>query len=472
MAQLTAPAATAGSAAREAARTYAIANHDRFVAELQALVRFPTVSAQPERALDLRRCARWLAGHLSRVGLKRATVVTTPGHPAVYADWLHAPGRPTILVYGHYDVVPAEPLDEWHSPPFAPMVRGQHLYGRGVSDDKGQFLAHVKAVESYLRTTGALPVNVVFLLDGEEEIGSPHLEPVLTANLRALAADAAVVSDTRILAIDRPAITYATRGALAVELEVRGPAADLHAGIFGGAVHNPLQALCELIAKLHGPGGRVTVPGFYDQVVPLPDRERAYLARTGPSDRAILASAGADRGCGEDGWTLYERSTARPSLTVNGLTGGYQGPGAKAVIPAVATAKLSFRLVPDQDPVEIARLFRHHLSALTPPTVRWALRTGLHAHPTTLDTQHPVVAAAARAYRAGYGADSVLVRSGGTLPAAGVLQDRLGIPTVLMGFALPDDRTHAPDERFHLTSFGRGVATSIAFLAEIGAAPW
>jgi acetylornithine deacetylase/succinyl-diaminopimelate desuccinylase-like protein len=451
------------------ALAYARTHGERFVAELKEFVRFPSVSAQPDRGPDVKRCAAWLADHLRRVGLEGVAVVPTPRHPLVFGQWRHAAGRPTVLIYGHYDVQPAEPLEEWRSPPFEPTVRDQDLYGRGACDDKGQMLAHVKAVEAYLHTSRTLPVNVKCLFDGEEEIGSRSLMPFLAANRRALGADVAVMSDMPILAPDQPAITYAMRGALSLELEVCGPERDLHSGLFGGAVHNPLQGLCEMIAALHDADGRVAVPGFYASVRRWSEQERAYMARVGPSDTHLLRDARARKGWGEPGHTLYERTTVRPALTLNGVTGGYQGPGGKAVIPARAAAKLSFRLVPDQQPREIERLFKEHVARITPPTLRTIVHTRFVANPALVNRRHPAMRAAAAAYRKGFGARPVFLRCGGTIPVVNTFQAVLGIPTVLMGFALPDDRMHAPNEKFHLPNFSRGIATCIWFLAEVGA---
>lgn len=280
---------------------YARTHRARFLAELKRLVRFPSVSAQPAHAKDVRACAAWLAEHLQRIGMHGVRVIPTPRHPIVYAEWKWAPGRPTVLVYGHYDVQPPDPLKEWMTPPFAPAVRGRHLYGRGASDDKGQLFAHVKALESYLQTARRLPVNVKCLFEGEEEIGSPNLKPFIERHRRALAADAAVMSDTRMLGPDQPALTYSLRGGLGLELEVAGPKRDLHSGTFGGAVHNPLQALCEIIAGLHDAEGRIAIPGFYDRVRRPDERERSYMATVGPPDARILADAGAGRAWGSPG---------------------------------------------------------------------------------------------------------------------------------------------------------------------------
>jgi acetylornithine deacetylase/succinyl-diaminopimelate desuccinylase-like protein len=451
------------------ALAYAQAHRPRFLTELKDFVRFPTVSAQPQHAGDIKKCASWLANHLRRTGLSHATVIPTERHPLVYASWGGAPGRPTVLIYGHYDVQPPDPLNEWRSPPFEPTVRGQDLYGRGACDDKGQMFAHVKALESLLRTTGRLPVNIKCLFEGEEEIGSPSLIPFVPRNKRALAADVAVMSDTRMLGPSRPAINYSERGALGLELEVRGPRQDLHSGNYGGAVHNPLQALCEIVAKLHDANGHIAIPGFYNSVRRWSGRERAYMVRTGPSDARILRDAEVEKGWGEQGFTLYERTTIRPALTVNGIVGGYQGPGGKGVIPARALAKLSFRLVPDQDPREVDHLFRRHIARITPPTVRSRVRTVSRAKPALINPNHPAMRAAAAAYRRGFGAAPLFLRSGGTIPVVSTFQEALGIPTVLMGFALPDDRIHAPNEKFHLPNFYHGISTSLWFLAAMSA---
>jgi acetylornithine deacetylase/succinyl-diaminopimelate desuccinylase-like protein len=447
---------------------YAARRQARFLAELKQLVRFPSVSSQPKHAVDVRRCAAWLAGHLRRIGLDRVQVVPTGGHPIVWAECRHAPGRPTILVYGHYDVVPADSPDRWQTPPFEPTVHAGNLYGRGACDDKGQLFAHIKALESYVRSGTHPPVNVKCLFEGEEEIGSPHLAAFIEQNKSALQADAAVVSDTRMLGPDRPAISYSQRGVLSLQWEVRGPAQDLHSGNFGGAVHNPLQALCEMIASLNDDRGRIAIPGFYGGVRDWSTRERDFMRRGGPGDRDILKDAKVARGRGEAGYTQYERTTIRPALTVNGITGGYQGPGVKAVIPARALAKLSFRLAPDQDPAEIEGLVRRHIARITPPTVKSTLRFFARAHPAVVDRRHPALRAAQLAYRKGFGAPAVFTRSGGTIPVVNTFQEILGIPTVLMGFALPDDRIHAPDEKFRLRNFFDGISTCIWFLAAAG----
>jgi acetylornithine deacetylase/succinyl-diaminopimelate desuccinylase-like protein len=443
----------------------------RALAQLCEFLRIPSISAQPRHAVDVRRCAIWLAQHLRQIGLPRVEVLKTPCHPAVYAEWLGAPGRPTLLVYGHYDVQPVDPLSAWRSPPFQPLVRDGVIQGRGSSDDKGPLFAHVKAIEFLLRRTGRLPVNVKCLFEGEEEIGSPSLEALLRRHRERFRADAAVISDTRMPGPDQPAVTTSLRGNLALELCVFGPRQDLHSGGFGGAVHNPVQALSEFLAGLHDAHGRITMPGFYDDVRIPGDAPRGYLRRHGPRDQELLEDAGVPAGWGEAGYTLCERATIRPALTINGIQGGYQGPGGKGIIPADATVKLSFRLVPDQHPGVIDRLFRAHAERVLPPTVRHRVRTLSRAYPVQMQVAHPAFRAARRAYQAGFGRSPVFLPSGGTVPVVNMFQEILRLPTVLMGFALPDDQMHAPNEHFRLDQFFKGIATCVHFLRALAALP-
>lgn len=440
----------------------------RFVSELRVFLGFPSISAQPRHVVDVWRCAAWLADRLRTIGMPRVSVIPLARHPLVWAEWRGVPERPTVLLYGHYDVQPVEPLAAWQTPPFRATVRGDYLYGRGASDDKGPLLVHLQALESCFRRLGRLPVNVICLYEGAEEIGSPGLQSFLVANRERLAADVALVSDTRIPAPGRPALTYALRGLLNLELLVAGPRRDLHSGGFGGVVHNPVQALCEILSSLHDGEGRVAIPGFYTRVRPPDPAERAYLRQVG-STPALLARAGrVERLWGEPEFSPYERTTVRPALIINGIAGGYLGPGPKAIIPARADAKLSFRLVPEQDPLEIARLFRDHLARVTPATVRSQLRIVSWARPAAVPLAHPAVQAAAAAYRDGFGTEPVFLPSGGTIPVVSMFRDVLGLPTVLMGFALPEDGMHGPNERVHLPTLFRGIATSARFLARLG----
>lgn len=455
------------SARERTPEEYTRSHAQRFVSELAALVRHPSVSSEPRHAADTRGCAAWLARHLRVIGLEDVRVWQTGGHPIVSGHWRHAPGRPTVLFYGHYDVQPSDPEHEWSTPPFEPTVRGDRLYGRGAADDKGQMFAHLKAIESWLRTCGALPVNVTCLLEGEEEIGSTHLPTFLGTHRELVAADAAVVSDMRIGGPDRPSLTESLRGALRLELTVRGPRADLHSGHFGGAVHNPLQALCRIVVQLQDARGRMAIPGFYDRVRDLSADERREMAAVGPSDRDILAAAGTAWGWGEPGYTAYERTTIRPALTITAVHSGHQGPGVKAVIPARASAILDFRLVVDQDPVEIDWLCRRFVARIVPPSVTVTLRTLFGASPVSTPRASSAVRAAAAAYRTGFGRAPVFLRTGGTIPVVHMLERMLRVPTVMMGFALPDSNQHAPDENLHLPTFFHGIRTSIQFLREM-----
>ena len=390
-------------------------------------------------------------------------------HPAVWAASPRIPGRPTVLAYAHYDVQPPDPLDAWETPPFQATLRYGHLHGRGTSDDKGPLMAHLKAIEAYLATSRRLPVNLVMLLEGEEEIGSPGLARLLADPGVTAGADVAVMSDTRMLGRRLPAISYSERGSVSLELEVRGPSEELHSGAFGGAVHNPIQALCKIVATLHDRRGRVAIPGFYDRVRRLPPAERSLMRRTGPPDAAILREAHVPAPWGEPGFSLYERTTIRPALTLNGITGGYQGTGPKSVIPPKASVKMNIRLAADQDPGEVESQVRAHVRSVTPATVHTTVRRlGSSAAPAVLQRRHPAMAAASAAYTRGFGAPPRFVRSGGTIPIVAMLEEHLGIPTVLMGFALPGDRMHAPNERFFLPNFLRGIETAIWFLAEVG----
>jgi acetylornithine deacetylase/succinyl-diaminopimelate desuccinylase-like protein len=444
-------------------------NHSQFVADLQTFVRFPSVSGQTQYANALGDCARWLSGHLREIGLEQVETIPTPRNPIVYGRWRSAHLQPTVLIYGHYDVQPAEPIAEWRSPPFGALVHGDYLYGRGSADDKGQIFVHLKAIETYLRSVGRLPINVKCIIEGEEEIGSPNPGTFIERNKAALAADVVVISDTLMAGLGRPAVTYALRGALSAEIQVEGAAADLHSGNYGGAVCNPMEALAGMIGHLHDASGRVAIPGFYDQVRTCSPGEREFMARNGPSDAQLLADMRAARGWGEPGFSLYERTTIRPALTLNGIAGGYQGEGPKAVLPAHAVAKLDFRLVPDQEPDQVAKLLKSFVTWITPPTVRSRVRIRASAKPIVVSRNHPAVRAAARAYVAGFGVNPIFRRLGGTIPVVRMLADTLNIPVVMMGFAAPQSQIHAPNERLYLSDFFKGIATSMHFLAEVGA---
>ncbi|HKF47382.1 MAG TPA: dipeptidase [Terracidiphilus sp.] len=441
---------------------YARRNRARFLGELKQFVRFPTVSNQQRRAADFKACAEWLAHHLSGIGLQ-ARILPTAHHPIVYASWLGVKRSPTILIYGHYDVQPAEPESEWTHPPFEPLVRGNRLLGRGASDDKGQLFVHIKAIESLMKADGRLPVNLKCIFEGDEEQGSPDLEAFVKRNHRALASDYGVISDTRMIAPNRPTIGYAQRGTVRFELELRGAHHELHSGNFGGAVANPLNGLCEMLASLDDAEGRIAVPGFYDDVRDWSDKEREYMAHAGPTDEDILHDAGVEEGWGEPGFSHYERVTIRPAITLNGIAGGYSGRGLKTVIPPRAIAKFSVRTVPDQHARAVVAQIRQHIERVTPAGLRAQLRILGATDPVVVDRQHPILRIAALACERGFGAKPAFVRSGGSIGGATVLKEVLDIPTVLLGFALPKDNVHAPNESFDLSNFFRGIETSIWF---------
>jgi len=448
---------------------YTRAHKADFLSELNEFLRIPSVSTQARHKPNMKRAANWLRGKLLSAGFPHAKVMSTPGHPIVYAEWLSAgPAAPTILVYGHYDVQPPDPLNLWRTRPFEPTLVGEDLFARGASDDKGQLYVHVKAMEAFKETTGAPPVNVKCLFEGEEESGSPNLDPFIRQHKELLAADVAVISDSRILAKDQPAIVYGLRGLAYVEVEVTGPAGDLHSGGYGGAVHNPIHALSAMIASLHDADGRITIPGFYDQVRELEAEERAELAKI-PFDRETwLRAAGVSADWGEPEYTIIERTSARPTLDVNGIWGGYIQPGAKTVLPSKAYAKISMRLVPDQRPAEIARLIQQYLQAIAPPTVSVQVRDLHGGEGAIVSRDSPAMKAAFRAYAAGFGVEPVFVRTGGSIPVVATFQKELNIETILMGFGLPDDNLHAPNEKVHLPNLYRGIETVIHFYNYLG----
>ena len=448
---------------------YAQHHRAEYVAELKEFLSIPSVSTQPDHAADTARAAAWLADALRRAGLEHVATIATNGHPLVYADWLHAgPTAPTVLIYGHYDVQPVEPLEEWHTPPFDPTVQDDYLYARGASDDKGQVYIHIKAVEAHLQANGRLPLNVKFIIEGEEESGGASLRAFIPENKSLLQADVALVSDTSMVSRNQPSIVYGLRGMCYMMLDLTGPSRDLHSGSFGGGVDNPLNALGHLISRLKDPDGHVLIPGFYDKVRPLTVEERQVLAQFPLAEGEWLAETGAPQAWGEPDYTLIERLGARPTLDVHGIIGGYTGPGGKTVLPSTVHCKLSMRLVPDQDPQEIAQLFRDYVQSIVPPTIRVSI-TGRGGSPATItDLSIPAMKAAVSAYEASFGVPPVFMREGGSIPVVGQFQEYLDLETVLMGFGLPDDRIHAPNERFYLPNYYRGIETSIHFLTAYG----
>jgi len=438
----------------------------RFEEELCELLRIPSVSADPALSDDVRRAAEWVAEQLGRLGLA-AEVIPTDGHPLVYAESPPVEGAPTALVYGHYDVQPPDPLEQWVSPPFEPTRRDGNLYARGATDDKGQMLTHVKSVEAWMQTEGRLPLNLKFIIEGEEEVGSEALEKYIVEHADRLACDCVVISDGGQFAPGRPAITYGLRGIAYYELHVSGPDRDLHSGSFGGSVTNPANALAGLLAALVDDRGRIQVPGFYDDVVPLTDRERKEFASLEFDEQAYFEQIGVTGATGEADYTTLERRWARPTCDVSGLWSGYQGDGAKTVLPATAGAKFSFRLVPDQDPEKITASLQGKLAELCPPGIELEL-IDLHGAPGVLvPLESPYVAAAAAAIEHGFGCRPVYTREGGSIPIVTVFHETLGADTLLLGWGQDDDNTHSPNEKFCLADFHRGIKASARLWEEL-----
>lgn len=453
----------------KSALAYADRHRERHLTELKAFLRLPSISAQPAFRGAMEETAVWLRDAMAEAGLDNTAIIETIGKPLVYGDWLHAgPEAPTVLVYGHYDVQPPEPLELWQTPPFEPTIIGDHIHARGAADDKGQLYIHVKAAQAYLQAEGRLPVNVRYIFEGEEESGGRGLAAFVREQGARLAADVALVSDSHILAPDQPALVYGLRGIVYLYLTLEGADRDLHSGSYGGAVDNPLNAMAHIIARLRDPDGRILVPGFYDRVRPLSTGEREALNRRPTTAATVMEETGAAAEWGEPGYTAVERMGARPTLDVHGIVGGYMGPGGKTVLPARAEAKISMRLVPDQDPQRVYELFRRYVESLAPPTMRLSMRNDHGAPATIVDLETPALKAAAAAYETTFGNAPLYIRGGGSIPVVGDFQTHLGLETVLMGFGLPNDRIHSPNERFYLPNFQRGIAAIIRFLAIYG----
>jgi len=452
----------------EAARQYSRAHAARFQSELVEMLRIPSLSGDPAHSNDVRRMAEWLAAHLRGLGLGNAAVMPTAGHPVVYGEYLGAgPGKPTVLVYGHYDVVPALMEDGWDTPPFEPVVKDGKIYARGATDDKGQLFIHIKALESYLKTAGSAPVNVKLLLEGEEEVASPNLRQFVEAHLDMLAADVCVISDSSMRVVEEPAITHSLRGMTYLEIEVEGPRVDLHSGFFGGAVHNPALALVEILARLYNPDGTIAVPGFYDDVVPLTAEERVMIAKTDLSEEQFREATGVPAVWGDSNYTIRERVSARPTLDINGLWSGWSGPGPKTIIPAKAGAKISSRLVGNQDPHKIFDLLKQYVESIAPPTVKVKLTLLTTGQPALIPFDLPEMQAAARAYEKGWGHSPVFTRGGGSIPVVADIVELLKVPVVMMGFGLDGDGLHSPNEHYTVAMFQRGIETAIVYLEEV-----
>jgi acetylornithine deacetylase/succinyl-diaminopimelate desuccinylase-like protein len=451
--------------------SYLDAHRDAFEDQLKALVRIPSVSAQPEHRDDVRKAAEFVRDDLKRIGFANASLVEfDSGHPIVYAERLDAPGKPTLLVYGHYDVQPADKdKDGWATEPFEPVVRNGNLYARGATDDKGQMFTHVKALEAWLATAGSLPINVKVLIEGEEEVGGANLEKYVAQHTAKLACDYAVISDTSQFAPGIPAVTYGLKGLAYFELRVQGANRDLHSGTFGGAVQNPINALATILASFKDDQGRIAIPGFYDAVLPLEDWERQEFAKLPFSEDAFRADLEVAEVAGEAGYSTLERKWARPTCDINGIWGGYSGPGPKTVLPCKAGAKFSFRLVPNQTPAQIAELVRSHIARIAPPGITWELEA-MHGAPAVLVEVKGSkgVEAAVKAIEAGFGTAPVFMREGGSIPVVGLFKEHLKVDTLLLGWGQNDDNLHGPNEKFSLADFHRGIKASAHLLGELG----
>ncbi|MBI2222453.1 MAG: dipeptidase [Acidobacteria bacterium] len=442
-------------------------NRDRYIDELKQYLAIPSISALPQHQGDLRRCAEYTAEELKRIGLENVRLIETPGNPVVYADWLQAAGAPTMLFYGHYDVQPVDPLELWESPPFEATVREGELYARGAVDDKGQIFMHFKAIEAHVKQNGRLPMNMKIILEGEEEVGSANLDTFVRDNKDLLSADVVVISDSPMFERGIPSICYGLRGLIYFQIDLRGTRSDLHSGSFGGAVANPAFVLAQILAQMKDRGGRIKIPGFYDEVVQLTEEERNEWKRLPFNETKYKKDLGAPRLFGETGYTTLERVWARPTFEVNGILSGFTGEGAKTVIPAVAMAKVSMRLVPNQDPDKIATLFEDYLKKVAPKTVELKITRMHGGKPWMAAFDNTFVQAAGRAIEQGFGKKPVFNREGGSIPVVSTFQEVLGLPSVLFGVGLPDENSHAPNEKLDLSNFHNGVISAAYLYEEI-----
>jgi acetylornithine deacetylase/succinyl-diaminopimelate desuccinylase-like protein len=442
-------------------------NADRYLEELNEFLKIPSVSTDPECKKDVNDAAEFVAGQLHAAGMERVEIFPTEGHPIVFGERAAQPDNPTVLIYGHYDVQPVDPIELWESKPFEPTVRQGELYARGAADDKGQVFIHFKSAEAFMNTVGRIPVNIKYLIEGEEEIGSPHLDPFIEANQKLLEADVVMVSDTAMFARGVPSICYALRGLIYFQLDLEGASTDLHSGSFGGAVVNPAFELARILAQMKDETGRVTIPDFYDPVRDLSDREHQEFARLPFHKAAYMKAIGIQEFSGEEGYSPLEQLWTRPTFEVNGLSSGFSGEGAKTVLPARAMAKVSMRLVPDQDPDQIADLFEGHVRRLAPSSVDLKITRMHGGKPWVASLEHPALLATARAIKKGFGKDPVFQREGGSIPVVATFAELMKIPSVLMGIGLPDENAHAPNEKLNLENFHGGIRSSAYFLDEL-----
>jgi acetylornithine deacetylase/succinyl-diaminopimelate desuccinylase-like protein len=446
---------------------YINVNRDRYVEELKEYLAIPSVSALPQHSADVRRAAEWTGQSFRDAGLENVRLIDTPGNPVVYGDWMKAPGKPTILYYGHYDVQPVDPVNLWTTPPFEATVRDGEIYARGAADDKGQVFMHIKAVEAHLKKAGSLPLNIKFFIEGEEEVGSVHLDDFVRSHKQELAADVVVISDSPMFDRGIPSICYGLRGLAYFQIDVRGTKSDLHSGSFGGAVANPAMVLSQILSQMKDRSGRIKIPGFYDDVRELSDAERAEWKKLPFNETRYRKELGAPKLFGESGYSTLERVWARPTFEVNGLLSGFTGEGAKTVLPATAMAKVSMRLVPDQDPNKVAELFEGYLKKVAPKTVDVKLTRMHGGKPWMTEFDNKYVRAAGRAIEQGFGKAPVFNREGGSIPVVSTFQQELGLPSVLFGIGLPDENAHAPDEKLDLENFHNGIIASAYLYNEI-----
>jgi len=450
---------------------YANQNQQRFLGELKDLLRIPSVSTLPQHKDDVRRAADFVANDMRRIGLENVEVIATKGHPLIYADWLHAPGKPTVLCYAHYDVQPPDPLNEWITPPFEPTERNQNIYARGAVDDKGQLWMEIKAIEALMKArNGKLPLNVKFIIEGEEEVGGESIADYVRKQKAKLKADFALVCDTELFAPDLPTLCVGLRGLVYTEIEATGPKTDLHSGIYGGAAPNPFFALIEIISKLKDSKGRILIPGFYKDVKsPSKDELKAWKRLPLNEEHYRKTEVGSKVLTGEPGYSVLYRTWARPTLEVHGMPGGFTAAGAKTVIPAKAAAKVSMRLVPNQDPDDILKRYTRHVKKLVPKGIDVDIKLYSKGPACVVGTDNRFIQAATEALHEVFKKDTVFIRSGGSIPVVTDFQDVLEIPSVMMGFGLPDDNLHAPNEKFHIPNFYRGIESIIRFFERLGA---
>ena len=443
-------------------------NSERFENELIDILKVPCISSDPEHVEDMVAMAEQLKVEMERIGLGNAQILPTDGHPAVYSEWLNAPGKPTILIYGHYDVQPVDPVELWDSPPFEPVIKDGKIFARGSADDKGQIYIHLKAIESLLTTVGSLPINVKLIFEGEEEIGSEHLTDLIEAHEEMLSCDYVIISDTPMFREGYPGITYGLRGLAYLQVNVRGTDTDLHSGSFGGLVKNPIHALIDILGKMKDEDGKITIPGFYDDVLPITKNEHDKLSKLPFDPKAFADGIGAPALYGEKGFDDLERLWARPTFDVNGIWGGFQGEGAKTVIPALAHAKVSMRLVANQDPDDIAKKFEDFVRSLAPDTVEVEVENMHGGFGYVTDLDNPGLQAGVRALEKAFGKEVDFLREGGSIPIVKVFADILGAPVLLMGYGLPDQNAHAPNENFSLYNFHKGIESIVYFFDEMG----